>query len=98
MPFTKLDVKNEINKKKMESKAFEKAWNESREEYELIGEMIRLRKEEKITQNQLASITGNHQQVISRIEQKENSPSLRLFCKILSALGYELKIVKKTQS
>ena len=48
MPFTKLDVKNEINKKKMESKTFEKAWNESREEYELIGEMIRLRKEEKI--------------------------------------------------
>ena len=50
MPFTKLDVKNEINKKKMESKTFEKAWNESREEYELIGEMIRLRKEEKIKQ------------------------------------------------
>ena len=51
MPFTKLDVKNEINKKKMESKTFEKAWNESREEYELIGEMIRLRKEEKIKQD-----------------------------------------------
>ena len=47
MPFTKLDVKNEINKKKMESKTFEKAQNESREEYELIGEMIRLQKVEK---------------------------------------------------
>ena len=39
MPFTKLDVKSEINKKKMESKTFEKAWNESREEYKLIKDM-----------------------------------------------------------
>ena len=50
MPFTKQDVKNEINKKKMESITVEKAWYESRDESELIGEMIRLRKEEKIKQ------------------------------------------------
>ena len=40
-------------------------------------------------------MTGNKQQVISRIEKKENNPSLRLFCNILDSLGYELRIVKK---
>ena len=39
-----------------------KSWNESREEYKLIGEMISLRKAEKIT-------PGSKQQVISRIEK-----------------------------
>lgn len=38
-------------------------------EYKLIGEMISLRKQENITQKELASLTGNKQQVISRIEQ-----------------------------
>lgn len=57
--------------------------------------MISLRKAEKITQSQLAAITGSKQQVISRIEKKERSPSLKIFCSMLNALGYELQIVKK---
>lgn len=96
MPFVEMNVKDEINKRKRESEPFSKAWNESREEYRLIGEMISLRKAEKITQSQLAAITGSKQQVISRIEKKESSPSLKNFCSMLNALGYELQIVKKT--
>lgn len=95
MPFIKFDVQEEIKKRKEESKSFEKAWNESRDEYKLIGEMTALRKAEKITQGQLAKITGNKQQVISRIEKKENIPSLKMFCHLLNALGYELQIVKR---
>lgn len=95
MPFVQVDIDKEIEKHCKESPSFAKAWNESREEYKLIGEMISLRKAEKITQSQLAAITGSKQQVISRIEKKESSPSLKIFCSILSALGYELQIVKK---
>lgn len=95
MPFADVDIKSEIDKRKKESESFAEAWNESREEYKLIGEMIRLRKAEKITQTQLAAITGSKQQVISRIEKKESSPSLKIFCSMLNALGYELQIVKK---
>lgn len=95
MPFVKMNVSKEIEKRKEESPAFAQAWNESREEYKLIGEMIRLRKAEKITQSQLAALTGSKQQVISRIEKKESSPSLKFFCNMLNALGYELQIVKK---
>lgn len=95
MPFVEMNVQKEIEKRKQESPEFEKAWDESREEYRLIGEMISLRKKEKITQNQLATMTGSKQQVISRIEKKENSPSLKMFCNILNALGYELQIVRR---
>lgn len=98
MPFVEVNIKKEIEKRKEESPSFAKAWNESREEYRLIGEMISLRKAEKITQSQLAAITGSKQQVISRIEKKESSPSLKFFCNMLNALGYELQIVKKSNT
>lgn len=95
MPFTKVNVGKTIEKKKRENPEFKKVWDDSREEYRLIEEMTVLRKAERITQSDLAEMTGSRQQVISRIEKKENSPSLRCFCNILNALGYELKIVKR---
>ena len=95
MPFAPINVKQEIEKQREESPEFRKAWDESRAEYKLIGEMIALRKQEKITQKELAMLTGNKQQVISRIERKESIPTIRAFSKILDALGYELQIVKK---
>ncbi len=64
----------------------------SDEENKLIDEMVDLRKRQHLSQKQLAEITGNKQQVISRIERKENSPSLKTFCNILNALGYKLEI------
>lgn len=57
--------------------------------------MVNLRKEQHLSQKQLAEITGNKQQVISRIERKKNSPSLKTFCNILNALGYKLEIKKE---
>ncbi len=95
MPFVKVDIESEVEKHCRESLSFAEAWNDSREEYALIGEMISLRKAEKITQSQLAAITGSRQQVISRIEKKESSPSLKIFCNMLSAMGYKLQIIKK---
>ena len=69
--------------------------NGSRNEYKLIQEMIKIRKEQHITQTQLAKMTGNKQQSISRIEKKLLKPSLATFCKIINTLGYDLKIVKR---
>ena len=67
----------------------------SNKEKALIDELITLRKENNISQSQLAERTGNKQQAISRIEKKEHSPSLKLFYSMVDALGYELRIVKK---
>lgn len=64
-------------------------------EKELIDQLVNLRKEQNISQNQLAMLTGNKQQAISRIEKKEHSPSLKLFYSMVNALGYDLKIVKQ---
>lgn len=95
MPFVEINVKNEIEKQRETDPKFKKAWDESRAEYRLIGEMISLRKQENVTQKQLATLTGNKQQVISRIERKESIPTIRAFSHMLDALGYELQIVKK---
>lgn len=97
MSFTTINVKDEINKRIQENTEFRKKWENSREEYRLIGEMIKLRKQEKITQSKLANLTGTKQQVISRIEKNEQNTSLKLFCRMLDVLGYELKIVKKNK-
>ncbi|WP_299118158.1 helix-turn-helix domain-containing protein [uncultured Eubacterium sp.] len=95
MPFVEINVKNEIEKKRHNNPKFKNAWDESRAEYKLIGKMIAIRKHEKITQKELAELTGNKQQVISRIERKESIPTIRAFSHLLDALGYELQIVKK---
>ena len=95
MSFVNENINQVIETKREADADFKKAWDDSREEYRLIGEMISLRKQEKMTQGELAELVGSGQQVISRIEKKENSPSLRSFCNILSALGYELRIVKR---
>lgn len=97
MPFVQFNASKEIENQ-MQNPQFRKAWEKNHAEYELIGQMISLRKQNKITQKELAALIGNKQQVISRIERRESNPSLRLFANILDVLGYELQIVKKGKS
>lgn len=68
--------------------------NDKDKSEKLIEEMISIRKQQKITQTELAQKINIKQQTISRIENKENIPSLELFCRIIDALGYKLEIVK----
>lgn len=98
MPFVKVDIKEIIECEKRNSENFARAWDDSRAEYKLLSEFVRLRKEQRITQTELALMTGNKQQVISRIEKRENSPTLKTFCALLNTLGYELQIVKKNNA
>lgn len=42
MPFKTVCIKDEIEKQRENDPAFRKAWDDSRAEYELIGQMIRL--------------------------------------------------------
>ena len=68
----------------------------SDKERELIDEVVELRKKQNMSQSKMAELTGNKQQAISRTENKEHSPSLKLFYSMVNALGYDLQIVKKT--
>ena len=63
---------------------------------ELVDKIIEIRKKEKISQAELAEMTENSQQAISRFEQKTHSPSMKLFFSIINALGYEVQLVKKS--
>ena len=64
-------------------------------EKKLIEELVRIRKEQNVSQSQLAKITGSKQQAISRTENKEHSPSLKFFYCMANALGYDLQLVKR---
>ena len=95
MPFKQVDVNKQINDIKMNDPKFKKEWDESRNEYKLISEIIKFRKQLGFSQSELAKKSGNKQQVISRIEKKENSPTLKTLCSILNTMGYELVIELK---
>ena len=61
----------------------------------MIDEIVKIRKEQNMSQSEVAKLIGVKQQAISRLENKENSPSLKLFFSIVDALGYDVKIEKK---
>ena len=61
---------------------------------ELIDKIIEIRKSENISQSELAKMTGNSQQAISRFEKKTHSASMNLYS-IINALGYEVQLVKR---
>ena len=65
------------------------------EEFDLICKYIKIRYESKMSQRDLAKKIGIAQSTIARMEKNMHSMSVGNFCKLLSALGYELDIVKK---
>ena len=98
MPFKQIDVKKEIIEKRKNDPEFNTLWQESRAEYKLLAELVKIRKESNLSQTELAQKSGNKQQVISRIENKENSPTLKTLCSILDVLGYEIKFEPKQRA
>lgn len=95
MPFKQINVKQQITEKRKNDAEFDALWQESRNEYKLLAELVKIRKESNLSQSELAQKSGNKQQVISRIENKENSPTLKTLCGILDVLGYEIKFEPK---
>lgn len=95
MPFRQINVQEQIKEKINSDAEFNNLWQESRNEYKLLAELVKIRKEANLSQTELANRSGNKQQVISRIENKENSPTLKTLCSILDVLGYEIKFEPK---
>ena len=63
-------------------------------EYNLITEFIRLRKDAKLSQQDIAEQSNVIRTTIARIENKMNSPQIKTMLEILEPLGYTLKIEK----
>jgi transcriptional regulator with XRE-family HTH domain len=68
-------------------------------EYKIIGQLITLRKEKKITQRELAELIGDKQSNISRLESGNYNPTIAKLKKIADSLDYNLdiKFVSKAQ-
>ena len=62
-------------------------------EYEFICDFIRIRKENHLTQQALADMSGVVREKIAKIETNLNSPQLRSLIKVLEPIGYTVKIV-----
>jgi predicted transcriptional regulator len=60
--------------------------------------LISLRKQWKITQQELEKMSGVKQRYISEIENYKVSPTVETVNKLLAPLGCELRIVVKTDN
>ncbi len=58
----------------------------------LIGEIIRARQEQGISQKKLEELSGVKQPIIARMEKGDTSPNLKTVLKVLRPLGKTLYI------
>ena len=59
----------------------------------IIGELVKARQEQGISQKQLEEISGVKQPVIARMERGHTSPQLDTLLKVLAPLGKTLAVV-----
>lgn len=64
-------------------------------EFSLLEELSRLRKDNNLSQRELANIIGMKQPMLAKIEKGKNSPQLNTLLNILDSLGYTIKYEKK---
>lgn len=96
MPFKEINIKAAIEEQLEKDNDFKEAWDGSEMEYALIGQLIAIRKEKELSQGDLAVKLDKSQQAISRVENRDVSPSLKMICSMAASLGYELKLVPKS--
>lgn len=60
--------------------------------YDIIAQIIAIRKEKNMTQEQLAALVGTKKSNISRLESGAYNPSLDMLIKVAKGLGKELSI------
>lgn len=82
------NVKTEL----MADEEFREEYERLKPRYEIISQIIELRKEQHMTQADLAKKAGTQKSNISRLESGNYNPSLDLLIKVARCLGKELKI------
>lgn len=76
----------------MQDDQFREEYEKLRPRYEIISRIIQVRKEQNITQEQLACRIGTQKSNISRLESGNYNPSLDFLIKVASGLGKSLKV------
>ncbi len=90
---SKAGIKFELIKEKlMKDKEFESEYERLKPRYEIISQIIEARKEQNITQEELALRVGTQKSNISRLESGSYNPSLDFLAKVAKSLGKDIHI------
>lgn len=81
-----------FKKQLMADAEFAEEYERLRPRYEVISQIIEARKEQDMTQEELAKRIGTQKSNISRLESGNYNPSLDFLIKVAQGLGKELKI------
>lgn len=82
----------EVKADLLKNEEFASEYEKLRPRYEAIEQIIRARKEQNMTQEELARRIGTQKSNISRLESGNYNPSLDMLIKIAEALGRKLTI------
>lgn len=94
MPFEKVDIKKLLDEQ-LKDKEFETNYDQVKKEYELIEQIVLMRKHMKITQVELAKKANVSQQAISRLEKEKHIPKIDTLMKIVDGLGLKLTLTER---
>ena len=82
----------EYKKQKMQDPDFAAAYEEIQPEMDIIRAIIDARISQNMTQKELAEKTGINQTEISRLENGNRNPSIKLLQRLADGMGMTLKI------
>lgn len=94
MPFEKVGVKP-LLENEMRNADFNSNFNQTKKEYELIEQIVVMRKKLNITQAELATKTKVSQQAISRLEKEKHIPNMDTLLKIIDGLGLKFVLTER---
>ncbi len=83
----------EVKADLLKNEEFRAEYEKLRPRYEAVGQIIRARKEQNMTQEELARRIGTQRSNISRLESGNYNPSLDMLIKIAKALEKNLNIL-----
>ncbi len=95
MPFKKVDINSRINERLKNDNALQHSYVQAKNEHEVVKQLIEIRNKMGFSQSDLARQSGLTQQMISRIETVDNSPTLRNLIKYAEGLNLQIKFQKK---
>ncbi len=82
----------EMKEEMLKDEAFKAEYEKLKPRYEAVEQIIRARKEQNITQSELAKRVGTQKSNISRLESGNYNPSLDFLVKVAESLGKSLSV------
>lgn len=82
----------DIKKDMLKDEEFKTEYEKLKPRYETIRQIIEARKEQKMTQSELAKKVGTQKSNISRLESGNYNPSLDFLVKVAESLGKSLSV------